>query len=664
MLAHGFAHRVNALRIDHLKLLGQVGFRRQRQHQVLEGGIQRGLLQHLAHGADIGIIQHASPRNICVTSYECDSAIDGQALPGFPAVEGVAVVREQVQQLGIGVVEFKHHGRGEVAQDRGHGLGVDVHKGECRAGLREHQGARSRGCVGVRGQLQRQVPAIGPQQSQVDRNDKRFLDRLARRWRAALRQRQGVAACGGVVDAMRLQPRCAGLAVPALELRQHACQTGPGVGVRDGLRKVVAGHGLAVMALEVQCQAFGKAVAAHERLHHPDHLGAFFVNGDGVEVVDLDVAVGPHRVSHRACVFRELRGAQHAHVFDALDGARRGFSAQVLRKFLVTKDRQAFLQAELEPVAAGHAVAGPVVKILMAHHTFYIREVGIGGGGLVGQHVLGVEDVQALVFHRAHVEVAGGHNHEALQIQRQAEARFVPGHGVHQRSHGVPGFFKVAGAHIDLEQMRLARARGDALLPANQLAGHQRKQVAGFFVRVHPAREVAAIVQIALRHQVAVGQQHRVLCLVGAQRNGVTGHHVRAIQKVGDAPKALGLALREEGVVADIQAHQLGVFGRTGGGENFQLEGRVAFGQVFQHQLFALHLERGALAVDQHARQVEIFTVELQGLRRHVGVAAQRHFVEHARLQGVQVKTQIDAVNPVGGRTVVGAVDAHCGALS
>ena len=50
----------------------------------------------------------------------------------------------------------------------------------------------------------------------------------------------------------------------------------------------------------------------------------------------------------------------------------------------------------------------------MAHHRLDIGEIGVCGGGLVGQHVLGVEDVQALVFHRAHVEVAGGDDHETF----------------------------------------------------------------------------------------------------------------------------------------------------------------------------------------------------------------------------------------------------------
>jgi hypothetical protein len=36
------------------------------------------------------------------------------------------------------------------------------------------------------------------------------------------------------------------------------------------------------------------------------------------------------------------------------------------------------------------------------------------------------------------------------------------------------------------------------------------------------------------------------LAFVGTQRDGVDRHHVRAVEEVGDAAEALGLALREE----------------------------------------------------------------------------------------------------------------------
>ncbi len=304
----------------------------------------------------------------------------------------------------------------------------------------------------------------------------------------------------------------------------------------------------------------------------------------------------------------------------------------------------------------------------MGHHAFHVAKVHVGGRGGVGQHVLGVEDVQALVFHRAHVEVAGGDDDEALQVQRQAKAGFVPGNGCHERVHGVFGFVEVAGAHVHLQQVVGAAAAADGLAAAHQAARHQGEQVGGFLVRVYPFGKVpgaiGAVFQWAFFHQVAVGQQHGVLQLVGPQCDRVAGHHIRAVQEVGDAAEAFGLALGEEGVLADVEAHQLGVFGRCAGGEDFQVDRLIALRQVGQHELTTLHLEAGALAVDQYTGQVQVFAVQAQGLRRHIRVAAHAHAVEHAGFGRVKVKCQVNRVNPVGGCGVVLALDEDGRAFS
>ena len=70
---------------------------------------------------------------------------------------------------------------------------------------------------------------------------------------------------------------------------------GEAVGVADGGDEVVAGDGLPVVALEVQVEPAPEAVAADQRLQHPDDFGAFLVDGDRVEVVDLLVRVGVRR---------------------------------------------------------------------------------------------------------------------------------------------------------------------------------------------------------------------------------------------------------------------------------------------------------------------------------------------------------------------------------
>ena len=150
------------------------------------------------------------------------------------------------------------------------------------------------------------------------------------------------------------------------------------------------------------------------------------------------------------------------------------------------------------------------------------------------------------------------------------------------------------------------------------------------------------------------------IVFVSAQQDRVAGHHVRPVQEIGDAAETLGLALREERIVADVQAHQLGVLDGCAGGEDFQLERIKTLGQALQHQLAAIHLERGALAVDQHARQVQLFAVQPQRLGRHVRVAANHHLVENAGLCRIQVKAKVDGVDPECRRLVVGAMD-HVG---
>jgi len=98
-------------------------------------------------------------------------------------------------------------------------------------------------------------------------------------------------------------------------------------------------------------------------------------------------------------------------------------------EFLVAEHGEAFLQRQLEPVAAGDAVAGPVVEILVRHHAVDALVVGVGRGVGARQHVFRVEDVEALVLHRAHVEVADRDDHVLVEVVFEPEALLVPAHG-------------------------------------------------------------------------------------------------------------------------------------------------------------------------------------------------------------------------------------------
>ena len=68
------------------------------------------------------------------------------------------------------------------------------------------------------------------------------------------------------------------------------------------------------------------------------------------------------------------------------------------------------------------------MEILVRYHGFDPLECHIGGGVLVGQHATGVEDIEALVLHRAHVEVIDRNDHKDIQIVLAAIDLLVPAH--------------------------------------------------------------------------------------------------------------------------------------------------------------------------------------------------------------------------------------------
>ena len=84
----------------------------------------------------------------------------------------------------------------------------------------------------------------------------------------------------------------------------------------------------------------------------------------------------------------------------------------------------------------------------MRHDGLDIGVIIIGGGIGIGQNVFGIENVQALVLHSAHVEVVDGDDIEQVQIVFQAIFLLVPAHGTLQRFHGVATTVLIAGVGI------------------------------------------------------------------------------------------------------------------------------------------------------------------------------------------------------------------------
>ena len=62
----------------------------------------------------------------------------------------------------------------------------------------------------------------------------------------------------------------------------------------------------------------------------------------------------------------------------------------------------------------------------MGHHRLNAVVINIGRGLRISQHELGIEKIQAFVFHGARIEIGNGNNHEPIKIELQPKAFFVP----------------------------------------------------------------------------------------------------------------------------------------------------------------------------------------------------------------------------------------------
>ncbi len=258
---------------------------------------------------------------------------------------------------------------------------------------------------------------------------------------------------------------------------------------------------------------------------------------------------------HRAGVLGELVGAQVGDVLDALDGRRVHVGAELR----IAEDGEAFLERQLEPVAAGHAIARPVVEIFVGDDGLDALVRGIGSGFGAGQHCAGVEDVEALVLHGAHVEVVHRDDHEDVQVVLATVGLFIPLHRLLQAVHGVLALVDVLRLDIDAQRHVAPAHGGEAVFDRPEVTCNQGEQVGRLLERVFPGRPVAAVVLAAAGNRVTVGEQHRIGLLFGAHGGGELAHHVRAVEVISDLAEALGLALGAEHAAGLVQPFQRGV---------------------------------------------------------------------------------------------------------
>ena len=297
----------------------------------------------------------------------------------------------------------------------------------------------------------------------------------------------------------------------------------------------------------------------------------------------------------------------------------------------------------------------------MCDHAVDVLVIGVGGHIGAGEHVLGVEDVEALVLHRSHVEVAHRDDHVVVQVHLEAEALLVPGHAQLERGHGVPALVELARLHVD-RAAHAATAGGDEpVLEHVEFGGDAGEEIRRLGEGVFPGGPMAAAGQFAGTDRVAVGEQLREVRLVRLQPAGELRHYVWAVGVVGDAAEALCLALGEIAVLAAVEAGEGGVLvwldadhggdARGVAGQR-QAQALVAEGVRRCFQRDAVHRDR-----DQRHR----LAVEPQRRGRHLGIAAHLQLGGDLRMVVEDGDCQADGVDPPRGRGVLVEVDGDGG---
>ena len=470
--------------------------------------------------------------------------------------------------------------------------------------------------------------------------------------RARLLYRQGVGALGRRVAATDAQHRGAGLVVPATELGEIH-----GVGRFHGPHEVFCCHRLAVMPLEIKIGAAAETRRPQQVVQHAHHLRTLVVHRHGVKIVDLHVRLRTHRVRHGSGILTELMSTQYIDILDALDAT----GTHVGAEFLIAEYRKAFLQAQLEPVAAGDAIARPVVKIFVADNAFDALVVRIRGGLRFGQHVLGVEYIQPLVLHGTHIKVIHRHHHINIEIVFAAVLHLVPVHGLLERRHGVPAFVRVVPLHKHVQRHRAPRAGDKLIFDARQIAGHQGEQIRGLGVGILPNSIVTLPVHLALRDTIAVGQQHRTRRPVRHDGGGITRHDIRPVEEISHLAKTLGLALGAIVTAGFVQPHEGSIVLGAQLSDDLKRKGRRHPGnnQRIRVELIVTGIE-GA-PIEHNGHQPHIVTLQHQRALALGRVVLTHH--SQTRVQAgrflAQVKLQFNGIDAVIRRRVIFKIDGR-----
>ena len=522
-------------------------------------------------------------------------------LHGFEAGEAIRRVGYDGSEFVVIVAMLVVHRRREIRHQHGNEISFGTIKGPGGAGFVQKQGllvAAIGEAVGA---------AVFADKGKADGDDER-----ARRVDGAdvLHRGNGDAALALVPGGSEGDFRRAFGGVPLEELAGKVVVTT----VAHRLREVFDAHGLTVVTLDVAFHAGLEGFFAEDGVIHADDFRAFFIHGSSVEVVDSRVLLRLHGVRHRPGIFGELQVAQADDVADAL---QRAF-AHVGGKFLIAEDSQPFFERELEPVAAGDAVAGPVVEVFVADDGADAVIVFVGGGVGISQNEAGIEDVERFVFHRPHVEVADGDDIELFEVVAESEAFFVPVNGVNQRLQGKRRLVDEGRLGVDTEANFPPLRGGDAAVNVGQVAGDEGEEVTRLGMRVIPLRVVPSARQFALRLAVAVRKQDGIVFLIRFNAYPVGGEHIGTVKRRSDTAEAFSLALGAIDAVRAVETGEFFVFIRFQAHDGTQVEVAADIFQVQQQAVVLVLLGSKRFTVD-----FDIFQREMFGMQDNVLVLRQ-----------------------------------------
>ena len=200
------------------------------------------------------------------------------------------------------------------------------------------------------------------------------------------------------------------------------------------------------------------------------------------------------------------------------------------------------------------------MKVFVGDDRLDALETHVRGDIGVGEHARGVEHIEALILHGAHVEIIHRDDVVEVEVVLKAVHLLVPPHRRLERAHGVITVTEVFLFHPDVEIHHPARAGGKDVTHGLQVAGDHGEQIRRFGEGVVPHHPVPAVIQILLADFIAVAEQHRALGAIRLKCDAEDRQHVRAIGKVGDLSEPFRLALGAIGALGAVKALQRGIF--------------------------------------------------------------------------------------------------------